>query len=162
MLELLPGSAACVWPRGRNSPYLQNFTSGIYHEWSPIMLFASNVLFVFGSDGLSSLWKMPPFPTGTALLPLVPMSGTISLCLFPAPPPLLSLAFPEAFPPPFNDYLDFSFALCCFSFAASWGPALKPHSVLFPLLILLFLFPCPFSQSNTRRESFDSTSQSFS
>lgn len=35
MLELLPGSAACVWPHGRNSSYLHNFTSGIYHEWSP-------------------------------------------------------------------------------------------------------------------------------
>ena len=84
-----------------------------------------------------------------------------SQSLFPTPWPLLSFAFPEAVPCPFNDFLDFSFALCCFSFAASWGPRLKPHSLLFRLLILLFLFPYPFFQSNTRKKCLEYTSQPF-
>lgn len=67
----------------------------------------------FHRDRLSSFWKTPPSPTGTLLVPLLPVTGTLSLYLFPPPRPLLSLAFPEAFPSTFNDFLDFSFALCC-------------------------------------------------
>lgn len=81
----------------------------------------------FHHDRLSSFWKMPPSPTGTLLVPLLPVTGTLSLYLFPPPWPLLSLAFPEAFPSTFNDFLDFSFALCCFFLCCweGWNPTLS-------------------------------------
>lgn len=133
-------SGSRTWPMAEQSP----------HHTLCFQLpfcFQQGQAFIFRENASICNWEYP--------LPLVPMPGTVSLCLFPTPLPLLSLAFPEAFPPPFNDFLDFSFALCYFSFAASWGPRLKPRYLLFPLLILLFLFPSPFSQSNTRKKCLE-------
>lgn len=100
---------------------------------------------------------MPPSPCGTTPVLWRPRLG-LSVCLLPTPPPWLSLAVPEAFPSPLDDFLDFSLALCCVYFAASWGPGLEPHSLLFPLLILPFGPPSRLSQSNTRKKHFESTS----
>lgn len=95
----------------------------------------------FHRDRLSSFWKTPPSPTGTLLVPLLPVTGTLSLYLFPPPRPLLSLAFPEAFPSTFNDCLDFSFALCCFFLCCLLDTRveipLSPFSAAHPAIFIL-------------------------
>lgn len=94
----------------------------------------------FHCDRLSSFWKTPPSPTGTLWVPLLPVTGTLSLYLFPPPWPLLSLAFPEAFPSTFSDFLDFSFALYCFFLCCLLDTRvevpLSPFSVAHPAIFI--------------------------
>ena len=114
----------------------------------------------FHRDRLSSFWKTPLSPTGTLLVPLLPVTGTLSLCFL-----LLGLCFLLHFlrrSPLLSVTFWISHLLCVvFSFAASWTPGLNSHSLHFLLLILLYLFPHPFSQSDARKSCLEHTSQPF-
>ena len=165
MLELLPslqhlsahgeGTGFLLAPTQIVSPQLASITwtmaqQSLHHA----LCFPSH----FHHDRLSSFWKMPPSPTGT-VSPFIARDGD-------SQPLSVSSSLAFAFSciswgvPLYFQWLS-GFLICFVLFFPLLLRGLKSHSLLFLLLILLYLFPHPFSQSNARKNCLEHTSQPF-